>query len=59
MNDVCEPYEFEAVNAHTGEHEIIKKLSDAVSSTDRSLLRLVKVYLKKGGDDQQPLDEGL
>lgn len=52
-SDVCEPYEFEKENATTGEIEIIKKLSDAVSS-DRSLLKLVKTFLqqtKRSGDD--------
>jgi hypothetical protein len=44
--DVCEPYEFEKENASTGEIEIIKKLSDTVYA-DRSLLKLVKVFLSK------------
>lgn len=42
--EICEPYEFEKENATTGEIEIIKKLSDSVSS-DRSLLKLVKAFL--------------
>ena len=42
--DICEPYEFEKENATTGQIEIIKKLSDSVSS-DRSLLKLVKAFL--------------
>ena len=50
-SDICEPYEFEKENATTGQIEIIKKLSDAVSS-DRSLLKLVKNFLSqsKRGD---------
>lgn len=43
-SDICEPYEFEKENATTGQIEIIKKLSDSVSS-DRSLLKLVKTFL--------------
>jgi hypothetical protein len=43
-SDICEPYEFEKENVSTGEIEIIKKYSDAVSS-DRSLLKLVKTFL--------------
>jgi hypothetical protein len=51
-SDICEPYEFEKENATTGEIEIIKKLSDVVSS-DRSLLKLVKTFLQasKRGED--------
>jgi hypothetical protein len=51
-SDICEPYEFEKENATTGQIEIVKKLSDAVSS-DRSLLKLVKTFLaqSKRGED--------
>ena len=48
-SEICEPYEFEKENATTGEIEIIKKLSDSVGS-DRSLLKLVKAFLKRGGE---------
>jgi hypothetical protein len=44
FTDITEPYEYEKENATTGEIEIVKKLSDCVSS-DRSLLKLVKMFL--------------
>lgn len=52
-SDICEPYEFEKENATTGEIEIIKKLSDSLGGSDRSLLKLVKAFLsqtKRGGE---------
>jgi hypothetical protein len=41
---VCEPYEFEKANAHTGEVEIIKKLTDCINS-ERSLMKFVKAFI--------------
>ena len=61
--EICEPYEYEKENATTGGIEIIKKLSDCIN-TDRSLLKLVKIFLKDGlsttakdGDDVVDEDE--
>ena len=52
-SDICEPYEYEKENATTGEIEIIKKLSDSLGGSERSLLKLVKAFLsqtKRGGE---------
>jgi hypothetical protein len=46
-SDICEPYEFEKENATTGEIEIIKKLSDSLGGSERSLLKLVKAFLSQ------------
>lgn len=55
-NDICEPYEYEKENATTGEIEIVKKLSDCVGTSDRSLIKLVKVFLasSKRGESIDP-----
>ena len=55
FTDISEPYEYEKENATTGEIEIVKKLSDCVS-TDRSLLKLVKMFLTqaKKGESMDP-----
>jgi len=45
--EICEPYEYEKENA-SGGIEIIKKLSDCIN-TDRSLLKLVRIFVKDGG----------
>lgn len=41
---MCEPYEFEKSNVHTGEVEVIKKLTDCINS-ERSLMKFVKAFL--------------
>jgi len=47
-SEICEPYEFEKEDA-SGGVEIIRKLSDQVGSgADRSLLRLVRVFVQQG-----------
>lgn len=59
--EICEPYEYEKENATTGGIEIIKKLSDCIN-TDRSLLKLVRIFIKEGptgatGDEVVDEDE--
>jgi len=63
FGEICEPYEFEKENAVTGSIEIIRKMSDCVSS-EHSLLKLMRQYLsgrhlanKEGGDDIVDEDE--
>lgn len=57
-NEICEPYEYEKENATTGGIEIIKKLSDQIN-TDRSLLKLVKLYLVHQAKEAAQSDEGV
>lgn len=62
LNEISEPYEFEKENPTTGQVEIIKKLSDCVSS-EKSLLKLVNIFLANkdrigtGNDDIIDEDE--
>jgi hypothetical protein len=51
-NDICEPYEYEKVNAQGG-IEILKKLSDCIIS-DRSLLKLVKAFISGKTENNNP-----
>jgi hypothetical protein len=59
FSEISEPYEFEKENPATGAVEIVKKLSDCVGSGDKSLLKLVKIYLqpRSGEDEVEDEDE--
>jgi hypothetical protein len=52
-NEICEPYEFEKENA-AGGIEIVRKLTDCIGGSEKSLIRLVKQFIGSGkteGDD--------
>ena len=58
-NEICEPYEFEKENA-TGGIEIVRKLTDCIGGSDKSLIRLVKQFIGSGkteGADDGVVDE--
>ena len=60
IGEIAEPYEYEKEDPVTGQVEVIKKLSDLVSS-EKSLLKLVGVFLankdRAGGDEVVDEDE--
>jgi len=56
-NEICEPYEFEKENA-AGGIEIVRKLTDCIGGSDKSLIRLVKQFIGSGKtDDEGVVDE--
>lgn len=56
FNEICEPYEFEKENA-AGGIEIVRKLTDCIGGSDKSLIRLVKQFIGSSGKTDG--DEGV